>query len=109
MILVIFRVLLLLLPLALMVMWLRYRALKTTDEGISDADVTKARRFLLLIIVAIIITGIGLKLSDDSGNTDMVYVPARMENGELIPGKFVPAEEIEKPDAASKTETGAEN
>lgn len=90
---IILRILLVLLPVLLLVWWLRGRAKRAKGEQIQDKDLKRARLTLLGFVVLIAALGLALKFSDDSGETDLVYVPAKVVDGKLIPGHFVPADE----------------
>ncbi len=87
------RILLVLLPIILLVVWVRWRSKVNKGGEIPESEIKSLRRTLAVLVVTIIGVGIGLKLSDESGDVDGVYVPARVEDGKLIPGYFKPQEE----------------
>lgn len=93
------RIMLLLLPVVALVLWLRWRAKQVSDDTI---DVKKElRRFRItlgVLIAAMLMVGISLRVFDDgAGNTDSVYVPPHVVDGEVVPGRFVPKDEADKP------------
>lgn len=96
---ILLRILLVLLPLVLLIAWIRWRVRTNKGEGLPEKEVKTFKRILFSILAAIIAVGASLKVMDDSSSdVDRVYVPARVENGKLIPGHFVPADEVEDAD-----------
>ncbi|MCK0068564.1 hypothetical protein [Kordiimonas laminariae] len=89
------RILLLILPVVLVLLWVRWRIKKNSEEGLSDKDAKQLRIGLISVIIGLVVAGIGLRFTDDSGDVDKVYVPAYMENGKLVPGGFLPADHPE--------------
>jgi len=84
---ILIRVILFLLPIVMLIYWLRWRARRKAGED-DDGDVRNL--MLMLIVFALTLLGAGLALrftAEDSMPGD-VYVPARMENGVLVPGHF---------------------
>lgn len=93
---ILLRILLVLLPIVLLLVWIRWRSKVNAGGEIPESEVRTLRHSLVAIVVAIIGVGVGLKMFDDSGDVDGVYVPARVENGKLIPGYFKPTDEAEE-------------
>lgn len=105
---ILLRVLLVLLPVILLVVWVRWRSKLNKGGEIPASEVKSLRLSLLAIVIAIMGVGIGLKLFDESGDVDGVYVPARVENGTLIPGYFKPQGD-EKKEAPSSDDSAADS
>lgn len=97
---ILIRILLIILPIALLIVWMRWRAKVSAGGEIPEDETRRLRRTLIVIIVALVATGFSLKIFDDGGSVDGVYVPARMENGILIPGHFDSVQE----DASKKAD-----
>jgi hypothetical protein len=93
---ILLRIMMLLLPVVLVILWLRWRAKKNSEGGVTDADQAKMRVSLLIVIVALLGTGLALRFTDDSGSPSGRYVPARVEDGKLIEGHFVEDDEEEQ-------------
>ncbi len=94
---IILRVLLFLIPIVGVLLWLRWRVKRDLDEATRKLEFKRLCIGLSLVLIALLATGLGLRFSDDSsGDIDSVYVPARVENGKLIPGRFVPRDELEQ-------------
>jgi len=91
------RILMLLIPVALLFLWLRWRMKRNQEGGLSDADEQRAKVTLIVLIVALLASGISLKLLDNSGSPSGRYVPARVEDGRIIEGHFVEDEEEAEP------------
>ncbi|MBL4836600.1 MAG: hypothetical protein JKY34_03395 [Kordiimonadaceae bacterium] len=85
---ILIRILLVILPIALLIVWMRWRAKVSAGGEMPENETRRLRRTLIIIIVALVATGSSLKIFDGGGSVDGVYVPARMENGILIPGHF---------------------
>ena len=93
---IVFRILLILIPIVAVILWLRWRASETMDEEDREAELKRLKIGLGALVVALFAVGIGFRTMDDSsGEVDQVYVPARVEDGKVIPGKFVPRQEAE--------------
>lgn len=91
------RILLVLLPIAALLLWLRWRSKRDLGEEVREVEAKRLRVGMTVLTVLLLLTGLSFRFLDNtSGNVDEVYVPARVENGVLIPGKFVPREEAEK-------------
>jgi len=104
---IVLRILLILLPVALLIIWLRMRIKKKAGQEITDKELARTRWGLLALVLTILAVGIGLKLTDTSADTAQVYVPARVENGELIPGHFISAEEAARLDKETLSNTSS--
>ena len=89
------RILLLLLPVVLVLLWVRWRMKKNSEEGLTDKDAKQLRLGLVSVIIGLVLAGVGLRFTDDSSDANKVYVPAYMENGKLVPGGFLPADHPE--------------
>lgn len=90
------RIILVLIPIVAVLAWLRWRMKRDLDEEVRLAEFKRLKISFVCLTVVLLFAGLGLRfLNDTSGNVDEVYVPARVENGVLIPGKFVPKEELE--------------
>lgn len=98
-----FRILLFLLPIALLIVWLRWRARRNSEDGLTEADERKAKITLLALIAGILVAAFSLRYFDDSGSPSGRYVPARVEDGKVIDGHFV-----EEDKAQEKQETPKE-
>ena len=97
MILILIRVALLLAPILAIMYWLRWRAARKTDPDALEADVKRLQKRLLGLAVLALIAILSLRLTDGDRKAPAgtVYVPPKMENGELIPGHFKDAEDPE--------------
>jgi len=105
---IIFRILLLLVPVIGLVLWLRWRAKKKAGDEIGEDDIKKLRQGLIGLVILLLVAAIGIRLTDTSGGTSGRYVPARVENGKTIPGHFVddePKEEAEEEKPKESNET----
>lgn len=92
----IFRILLFLLPIALLVFWLRWRTKRNSEDGLTEADERKAKITLLALIAGILVAAFSLRYFDDSGSPSGRYVPARVEDGKVIDGHFVEEDEAQQ-------------
>ncbi len=94
---VLLRVLLFLIPFAALFLWLRWRSKRDLSDEIREQEFRKLRIGVLLLVVALLGCGLGLRFfTEQPGNVDGVYVPARVENGKVIPGHYVPKVDPEK-------------
>ena len=90
MIALILRGILLLTPLVILIMWLKWRSdsEKNADELQRDVGLLIKRVGILLVIVS----GLAITLyffDGNKGGIDGFYIPPHMENGELVPGQMV--------------------
>ena len=93
---IVFRILLILIPIVAVILWLRWRASETMDEEDREAELKRLKVVLIALVMALFGLGLSFRAMDDtSGDVDQVYVPARVEDGKVIPGKFVPRDEAE--------------
>lgn len=91
---IVLRVLLFLIPIVALILWLRLRSKRHLDEGLLEIEARKFRIGMLVLIVVLLATGFATRFTDEgSGKGDMIFVPARVENGKVIPGHFVPRDE----------------
>jgi len=89
------RILLVLLPIAALLLWLRWRSKRDLGEEIREMEARRLRIGMTVLTVALLLSGLAIRFLDDrSGNADQIYIPDRVENGVLIPGKFVPRDEV---------------
>jgi hypothetical protein len=83
------RILLLLAPIVLLIIWLVKRSKHTKQEDGIDVDIIGARRILLsLLSLVIFIAAVLYFTENDRGDPGQIYVPARVEDGKVIPGYF---------------------
>lgn len=108
---ILIRVLLLLLPVVGLLFWIRARARKNAGGEMSDEDVRHLRFGLIGLVVLILVAGIGIRMTENSGTEGEFYVPARVENGKTIPGHFVDEDpkKAKSEDDADKTPEGNED
>lgn len=91
------RILLLLLPLVAVLMWLRWRMRKDRTEEELQHEIANFRKVMGLLILVAIAAGVGLKLTDENtGDPRTKYIPPHTENGQVVPGRFVPVDEEPK-------------
>lgn len=92
---ILIRVILLLLPIIALLLWLRWRSKRDLDEATKEAEFRRFRIGLLILVSLMTVTTVAWRFTDDrTGGIDEVYVPARVDDdGNLIPGHFVPKEE----------------
>lgn len=101
---VVIRIILVLLPIIALILWLRWRSKRDQGEEIRELEAKRLRIGMSILTVALLLTGLAFRFLDNtSGEVDQVYVPARVENGVLIPGKFVPKDEV--PEEAQKEDS----
>lgn len=99
---ILLRILLVLLPIILLGVWIRWRSKVNKGGEIPESEVKSLRRTLIVLVLTIVGVGAGLKLSDESGDVDGTYVPARVEDGKLIPGYFKPHGADDQDEATTK-------
>lgn len=93
---ILLRVLLLLLPLVLFLLWIwaRRRA-QQRGENLAKLDYKVAGLLGLAIIAILVIAWFGI--SDDAGDRNAIYIaPHVNEEGEVVPGRFVDPEDVAK-------------
>ncbi|WCL53603.1 hypothetical protein [Gimibacter soli] len=96
MIAIFFRFILLSLPLAAVILWLRHRAKVDRTEEELEADIRRLRRMLGACVVGMLVAAIGLYVTDDRRSESHTrYFPPHMEGETLVPGRFEPVEEAE--------------
>lgn len=94
---IVIRIILVLLPVIALILWLRWRSKRDLGEEIREIEARRLRIGMTVLTVMLLLTGLAFRFMDGtSGEVDQVYVPARVENGVLIPGKFVPKDEAPK-------------
>lgn len=73
---------------------------------IDTEEALRGKAFFWLIGggIACVIIGLAALATFQSGSPDAVYVPARYENGVLIPGGFVQPDEAENPTESDKSD-----
>lgn len=105
---IVLRLILLLAPILLLVMWLRWRMKRDRSEEDLDAELYRLRLGIGILVALALAAGIGLRLFDEgSGGPKMKYIPARTENGEVVPGGYVP--EKEDTEDPQRGEEGGQN
>lgn len=89
------RLALVLAPVLALIFWLRWRSARKVDPEALAADVKVLTRRLLVLAVITLIAVLSLRLTDDGRKAPAgaTYVPPRMENGELVPGRFEDAKD----------------
>lgn len=80
-------------PFMLYFLWLRFKRMKAAAQTAEDvAAAARAEREITLAVLALAALTIGsfiaLRLQGDSAAPSKTYVPARSENGEIVPGGF---------------------
>ena len=87
-----FNIVLFVLPFVLYWLWLKY----ARARGKGPDEVTN-RHIAALAAAGLVLGGLGFWLigHGDSSAPKSVYVPARIEDGKLIPGRFEPVQERE--------------
>ena len=97
MLLIVFRLILLSTPVAALILWLRWRSKQGGDPAVLEADMLLLRRRLLILLVLTAFAAIGIYLTteDRRAPAGQAYIPPHMENGVLVPGRFVSPEEAE--------------
>lgn len=93
----ILRFVLLLLPIVAVVMWLRWRMRTDRTEEELEEHVGRFRKLLAILVLVAVGAGLALKLTDENtGDPRTKYIPPHSENGRVVPGKLVPADEEPK-------------
>lgn len=105
---VVLRILVVLLPVIALILWLRWRSKRDLGDEVRELEAKRLRVGMTILTVALLLTGLGFRFLDDtSGNVDEVYVPARVENGVLIPGKFVPKDQVPEESSEKDSDDGS--
>lgn len=100
------RLMLILIPIVALLLWIRWRMKRDLDEETRRIEFKRFRIGLASLLVALLATGLGLRFFDDgAGDVDSVYVPARVEDGKVIPGYYIPKEEARPKEKAEKSTT----
>lgn len=98
---VLIRVLLVLLPVILYFLWLRYRRRRQTAlDAVDEAALSAAQRELSWGVgfIAVLLISTFAYLAFSSGeDPSSRYIPPRVENGKVVPGHFEGAERPEQP------------
>ena len=93
------RFMLILIPIVALLLWMRWRMKRDLDEETRKAEFKRLQVGMTVLVVATLATGLGLRFFDDgAGDVDSIYVPARVEDGKLIPGYYIPKDEADKQD-----------
>lgn len=91
------RLMLILIPIVGLLLWIRWRMKRDLDEEIRLVEFRRFRIGMGVLLAAMLATGLGLRFFDDgAGDVDSVYVPARVEDGKVIPGYYIPKEDVDK-------------
>ena len=100
---IVLRVLLFLLPFVLFWLLIKFvRGRRRTTAGPSDPATLAAeeareerRAWVFIASLVLIIGGVltALLLTSRGGDRDQIYIPPRVEDGEVVPGRFVDPEE----------------
>lgn len=94
------RLMLILIPIAALLMWIRWRMKRDLDEETREIEFRRLRIGLAVLLAVTLATGLGLRFFDDgAGDIDSIYVPARVEDGKVIPGYYIPKDEVDKKDS----------
>lgn len=94
---VVLRIIMLLLPMVALLMWLRWRSKRGLEAEDLAFEQRRLRNGLLAVAASFLVAGLLLRVFDpDVGDTDSVYIPARVVDGELIPGQFVPKDRVDE-------------
>ncbi|WND01965.1 hypothetical protein QGN29_10435 [Temperatibacter marinus] len=96
----IFRIILFLAPILVLILWIRWRMIKVQDGENLDQEFKKVRKYILGLLLLIVLAIVGLKLTEnETANAGAQYIPPRLEDGKVIPGKFKdPKEENQQDD-----------
>lgn len=101
---VVLRIILLLLPLVALLLWLRWRSKRGMEAEVLEVEQRRLRNGLLAVAVGFLLAGLMLRIFDpDAGDTDSVYIPAHEVDGELVPGRLVPKDELDENDQPRET------
>lgn len=106
----ILRIVLLLLPLVVLLLWLRYRMRTNRTEDELEQERAMLRKVVITLLIVGAAAGIALKFADtNTGDARTKYIPPHTENGQVVPGRFVPVDEAaDEPETAPK-ETSPES
>lgn len=87
------RLILLAAPVVLLIVWLRYRTAHNRQDADLNREIIRGRRILLAALIAMFAAVLMLYFDkDDRGHAHTRYVPPHIEDGRLVPGRFVPVE-----------------
>lgn len=106
---IVIRIILLLLPVVMLIFWLRWRAQKNAEGDIDEGDVRFLRVGLIAFALMLLAFGLSLRFSEDTAVKGGIYVPAHMENGVLIPAHFEAKKPQEAPPERNETEAVDDN
>ena len=90
---ILLRLLLVILPVIMLLFWVRWRMKSAANGEVPESETKAMRRGLIVALISMVGIGASLKLLEDDAVTDGVYVPARVENGKVIPGHMAPRPE----------------
>lgn len=98
------RIMLVIIPIVGLLLWIRWRMKRDLDEETREIEFRRFRIGLVALLVASLATGLGLRFLDDgAGEIDSVYVPARVEDGKVIPGYYIPKDKADKKNTGSSS------
>lgn len=101
---IIFRLILLLAPLVLVFMWLRWRKRYLSEDVIKE-ETDRLTFWTAMLAGLMLLAGLGLYFTDDArAPAGQRYVPPHMKDGELVPGKFVPEQSEAAPETPERPE-----
>jgi len=93
------RLMLILIPVVGLLLWIRWRMKRDLDEETRKTEFRRFRIGMTVLVLATLATGLGLRFFDEgAGEIDSIYVPARVENGKVIPGYYIPKESEDEKD-----------
>ena len=91
------RIMLLLIPIFGLLLWIRWRMKRDLDEETREVEFRRLRIGMTVLVLTTLAAGLGLRFFDDgAGEVDSIYVPARVENGKVIPGYFIPKKPLDE-------------
>jgi flagellar basal body-associated protein FliL len=87
--LILVRILLVLAPVVLLVMWLMRKAKTGKSNKELARDIKEIRKVLLVVLGTVAFIAVALYSTEDKqGSPEQIYVPARVKDGKLVPGYF---------------------
>ena len=92
------RIILLILPLVLVLYYLRRRYLmKKSGQEVSNEDLKTARVILLAVIGSLLVLVVTFSYFDTkSTQKDKIYIPPEVVDGKVVPGHFIDKDDVNK-------------